>query len=84
MVPHPDPVQPLPATVHVTAVLVAFATVAVNCCVSPVTNWMVFGEMVTVVGRATVTVAEPDWVGSATEVAVTVTCGGVGALAGAV
>ena len=31
IVPHEAPVQPLPTTLHETAVFVAFATVAVNC-----------------------------------------------------
>ena len=84
IVPHEEPLQPLPATVHVTPVLVVFATVAVNCCVLHVSNWTVFGEIVTATGRTTVIVAEPDFVESAMEVAVTVTCAGVGTLAGAV
>ncbi len=33
MVPHVAPVHPGPETLHVTAVFVEFATVAVNCCV---------------------------------------------------
>jgi len=44
------------------------------------------GKMLTLIGSGTVTVivAEADLVGSATEVAVTVTVAGVGTVAGAV
>ena len=80
MVPHPDPLQPLPATLQVTAAFVVFKTVALNCCMASVTSWTVFGDMVTVTGGTTVTVAFADLVGSATEVTVTVTCAGVGTL----
>ena len=59
-------------------------TVAVNCCWPPVTTCAVVGETVTTTGGITVTVAVADFVGSATEVAVTKTCGGFGAAAGAV
>jgi len=83
-VPHAEPVQPVPARDHVTAVLVAFVTVAVNCCVPPISSVTLVGEIATATGGATVTVAVADLVVSATEVAVTVTCAGVGTLAGAV
>jgi hypothetical protein len=47
---------------------------------------MLLGVTLTVIriGEVTVTVAEPDIVGYATNVAVTATCGGLGTLAGAV
>jgi hypothetical protein len=59
-------------------------TVAVNCCCAPVTTFAVDGETATDVGGTTVTVAEPDLVVSACEVAVTVTVAGFGIAAGAV
>ena len=54
-----------------TAVFVALATVAVNCCWPPVTTFTVVGEMLTATGRITVIEEVADFVGSATEVAVT-------------
>lgn len=84
MVPHAAPVQPFPATLQVTEVFVAFCTVAVNCCWPPVGTCAVEGEIDTETGAITVTVAVLDLVGSATEVAVTDTCAGEGADAGAV
>jgi hypothetical protein len=68
----------------VTAVFVAFSTVAVNCCWPPVNTSAVVGEIDTETGRITVTLAVLDLVGSATDVAVTATCAGEGAEAGAV
>jgi hypothetical protein len=44
----------------------------------------VVGEIVTTIEERIVTMALADFVGSATEVAVTVTCGGFGTEAGAV
>jgi hypothetical protein len=44
----------------------------------------VFGETLNATGGITVTTAVPDLEGSATEIALMVTCGGVGTLAGAV
>lgn len=76
--------HPLPETLHVTAVLLVFKTVAVNCSCCPVRTWAVVGEMLTETGGMIVTVAVPDFVGSATEVAVTETCAGLGTLDGAV
>ena len=84
MVPHADPLHPVPATVQLTAVFDVFVTVAVNGCVAPVSNWTLFGEMVTATPATIVTVALPDLVGSATDVAVTVTCAGLGTVEGAV
>src|SRR5882672_7710979 len=73
-------------TCHVTVVFVAFVTVAVNCCIRPVTTVAVFGETVTVTagGADTVTATEADLVVSATEIAVTVTEAGLGTALGAV
>lgn len=84
IVPHAAPLQPLPLTLQVTAVLVLPATVAVNCWVSPAFTCAVFGETFTDTGTAIVSVAEPEIVGSATETALIVTCGGVGVEGGAV
>src|SRR6202020_425690 len=77
-VPHAAPEQPVPLTAQVTAVFVVFTTVAVNCCVLPATIWAVVGEMLTAMGGRMVIVAEPDFSGFATDVAVTVTTAGFG------
>ena len=58
---------------QVTAEFVVFATVAVNCCVVPVTTLAVDGETDTEIGRMIVTEAVPDLVGSAADVALTTT-----------
>ena len=84
MVPQAVPLQPLPDSLQVTAVFEVFNTAAVNCCCAPVTSWAVAGEIDTEIGGMTVTVAVLDFVGSATEVAMTDTCAGLGAVAGAV
>ena len=73
MVPQADPAQPDPARLQVTAVLEVFVTVAVNCCCFPATTPAEVGETLTATGKATVTVAEPDFEGSARETASTVT-----------
>ncbi|HLK05298.1 MAG TPA: hypothetical protein VKT53_12730 [Candidatus Acidoferrum sp.] len=80
----PPPVTPF--TCHVTAVLVVFVTVAVNCSVLLTCTEGVFGLMATPTGggAVTVTVAFPVLVVSACEVAVTVTVPPVGTFAGAV
>ncbi len=63
----------LPAVAdQVTAVLLEPLTLAVNCCVPPVSSEADVGEIVTATGALTVTVAEADLVASATLVAVTV------------
>ena len=82
--PHALPEQPLPATLQVTAVFEVLITVAVNCCVFPATTSAVVGEILTITGGRTVTMADADLVESATEVAVTVTCAGLGTVPGAV
>lgn len=84
MVPQDDPVQPLPDRVHATAVFVVCATVAVNCCLPARGTVAVDGVTVTEIGSPMVTDAVADLVGSATEVAVTKTAGGLGTLPGAV
>lgn len=83
MVPQADPEQPVPDRVHVTALLVVPVTVAVNCCCVPVTTVAVVGDTETWT-NVIVTVAVADLVGSACEVAVTLTVLGVGTLVGAV
>ncbi len=85
-VPHADPVQPAPATDHVTAVFVVLETVALNCCVLPVCTVALVGEIVTDTGGGVliVTDAAADLVVSACDVARTVTVLGLGAVAGAV
>ena len=84
MVPQAAPEQPLPETLHVTVVLLVPVTVAVNGCWAPATTCTDVGEIVTATGGMTVTVALADLVVSATEVAFTVTRGGLGMVAGAV
>src|SRR6266478_7631088 len=74
------------STCQVTAVLGAPFTDAVNCCVPKFATVAAPGETLTEVGDAlvTVTVADADFAESACAVAVTVTCGGFGAVTGAV
>src|SRR5438045_123632 len=75
-----------PLTCQVTAVLLVFCTVAVNCCVPPAPTVADTGEIVTRTTAAgvMVTCAEPDFVGSAWDTAVTVIVAGFGTTAGAV
>ena len=71
-------------TSQVTAVLVVLVTLAVNCCVPNTSMDAELGFTVTAGGAGMmVTVALADFVVSACEVAVTVTCGGFGTVAGA-
>ena len=69
----PAEVMVPPVADHVTALFVVPVTVAVNCCVPPVSTEAEVGEMVieTTGVALTVTAAEADLVGSATLVAVT-------------
>jgi hypothetical protein len=83
-VPQALPEQPGPETVQFTALFVVPVTVALNCCVAPVITVAVVGEMVTAIWLVIVTMAVPDLLGSACDVAVTTTFDGVGTLAGAV
>lgn len=78
------PLHPAPSKRQVTAWLKLLTTVAVNCCVCPTRTFAVVGEMDITVGGITVTVDVSNFVLSAFEVAVTVTVGGVGTVAGAV
>ena len=73
-------------TCQVTAVLLVFCKVAVNCCVAPVFNVAEVGEMEMLITAEVVIVswADADLVESACEMAVTVTVGGLGTVAGAV
>jgi hypothetical protein len=82
--PQVAPLQPLPATLHDTAVFDVPITVAANCWCPPVRTCAVAGETVTEIGGMMVTEAVADFVGSAAEVAVTETCGGLGTADGAV
>ena len=84
MLPQVAPLHPLPLTLQFTAVFELPVTVAVNCCCRPVTTVAEPGERFTMIGRRIVSVAEADLVGSATEVAVTNACAGLGTVAGAV
>ena len=74
----------MPLTLHATAVFEVPLTVAVNCCVFPASTWAFVGATVTFTPGSNVTVADADFVPSAFEVAVTVTCGALGTAAGAV
>jgi hypothetical protein len=77
----------IPLTSQLTAVLGVPLTDAVNCCVPKSATVAAVGATVTEPATAavvTVTVADADFVVSAWEVAVTVTCGGLGTVAGAV
>lgn len=82
--PHALPEQPLPPRLQRTAVFAVLTTVAVNCCVFPAATCAVWGNRVIPTGRTTVTVAVADFVGSAADVAVTITCAGLGTSAGAI
>ncbi len=83
-VPHAEPVQPVPLTVQATAVLVLPLIVAWNCRCAPTVTSAVAGEMATDIGTAIFTLAGADLLVSACDVAVTVTEGGFGTIAGAV
>ena len=78
--------QPLPDSVHVTPLLAeSLLTVALKFCVEPVVTFAVEGDTATLIAApAMVIVAEDDFVLSATDVAVSVTVAGEGAVAGAV
>lgn len=83
-VPQAEPVQPVPLRVQVIAPLLVPLTIAWNCCCAPTVTSAVVGEMVTDIGTAIFTCAEADLLVSACDVAVTVTDGGFGTIAGAV
>src|ERR1700746_2592913 len=75
-----------PFTCHVTAVLLVFCTVAVNCCIPPTATAADKGAIVTLTAVAAVmaTGAEADFVVPAGDTAVTVTVAGLGTAAGPV
>jgi|SRR5271165_6569538 len=87
-VPHVAPLQPVPDRAQVTPLFaLSLITVAVNGWVNPTCTLAVVSERLTAIaGGAGVTViaAEAVFVGSVTDVAVSVIAGGVGTLAGAV
>lgn len=72
-VPHAEPLQPAPLTLHVTAVSVEPVTVALNCCCAPVSTCANVGLIVTATGVLIETAAVPKTLVSAREVAITVT-----------
>ena len=75
----------VPLTCQVTALLGRLLTVALNCCLVKIATFKGFGVTVTEgIAAVTVTVAVPDCVVSAWDVAFTVTCAGLGTAAGAV
>jgi len=87
-VPQVAPLQPTPDSAQVTPwFCVSFVTVAVKTCVPPEACTVALGgaTLTAIAGGAvTVIVAAPDFVPSATEVAVKVTVAGEGTAAGAV
>jgi hypothetical protein len=87
-VPHVAPLQPEPDRVQVTPLFaLSLFTVAVNGWVNPTCTVAVVSKRLTeipAVAGVTVIAAAPVFVGSVTEVAVSVIAGGVGAFAGAV
>lgn len=84
MVPHADPAQPAPAILQLTPKEFDPVTVAVNCCCAPVITCLLVGEIEISMLVSNVTLAEADLVGSAFDVAVTVTMLGIGIEVGAV
>jgi hypothetical protein len=72
MVPQDVPLQPLPTTLQETPVLEVPRTVVENCWLPPITTSTAVGEIYTDTGPVISTVARPDLLPSATEVAVTV------------
>ncbi|HLK05299.1 MAG TPA: hypothetical protein VKT53_12735 [Candidatus Acidoferrum sp.] len=81
--PHVAPLHPVPESDHVTPLLCAsFVTVAVKLCVLLTFTLAVVGATVTPTGAVTVIPAGELFVGSAIDVAVSVTNAGLGTLAG--
>jgi len=77
----------VPFTIQFTAVFEVPFTAALNCCLPKLGTVGALGETTTVMFEevpVTVIEPEPDFVGSACEVAVTVTSAGFGTAAGAV
>ena len=85
-VPHREPLQPAPVTLHLTAEFELPGTLALKVCVPAVGTEAVVGLTPKATVRAATTVmdAEADFIGSATLVALTVTIPGEGTLAGEV
>jgi hypothetical protein len=83
-VPQADPEQPTPVALQVTPVVAVPVTLAVNCSVPPSAICAEVGDMLTPIFCEIVTIAELDFVESATDVAVTVTNDGSGGVDGAV
>jgi len=86
ILPQDGPPQPNPVTLQVTPVLVDPVTVALNCCCAPVLSSTLPGDTLTLTteGAITVTVVEPEIAWFDSDVALTLTIFGVGALDGAV
>jgi len=84
--PQAEPLQPVPLKLQVTAGFDVPGIVAVKACIPAAGTEMLVGLMLSGVPPAatTVTLAEADFVGSATLVAVTLTVTGEGALDGEV
>ncbi len=84
IVPQVTPLHPEPVTLHNTTVLDVPVTVAVKETCPPSFTCVDVGDTAIVTAAPMPTVAVPDWVGAATEVALTVTAAGLGGVAGAV
>jgi hypothetical protein len=78
--------QPVPVTFQVTLLSLVPVTVAANCCWPPGETVAAVGDIATVIGGGdtTVAIAVPIAEGSARDIAVTLTVGGFGGVAGAV
>ena len=85
-VPQVLPEHPEPDSAHVTPLFAeSLLTVAVKFCVEPVETLAVEGDTATLIAAPVMVIAaEDDFVLSATDVAVSVTVAGEGAVAGAV
>jgi hypothetical protein len=84
-VPQAFPLHPSPESVHVTAGFELLETVAVNWAFCPARTFAVDGVIVTrIEGEVIVTKAEPDLLGSACEMALTMTVEDDGTFCGAV
>ena len=84
IMPQPEPAQPVPETLHDTAVFELPVTCAENCREAEGASVAEIGEMVILTTGKIVTVAVANFVGSATDVATTERNGGFGGRAGAV
>jgi hypothetical protein len=84
MPPQVVPLQPLPEILQTTTGLAPPVTLALNCTCPPGFTCAELGVTLIVVAALRLTVAVPDWLGAATDVALTVTVGGLGGVLGAV